>query len=98
MAIQRHAYRAANGQQRPIKRIAATRAGRGSPAGIALESTIGALKSQVRAQGALLACDVALHPARCVDAKLELDPLFSSMVYLFFLPQAERGIAMNAEW
>ena len=85
-------------QQRPIKRIAATRAGRGSPAGIALESTIGALKSQVRAEVTLLACDVALHPGRCVDTKLELGPLFSSMMYFFFLPQAERGIAMNAEW
>ena len=61
-------------QQRPIKRIAATRAGRGSPAGIALESTIGALKSQVRAHVALLAYDVALHPGRCVNAKLELGP------------------------
>ena len=71
-------------QQRPIKRIAATRAGRASPAGIALESTIGALKSQVRAEVTLLACDVALHPGRCVDAKLELGPLFSSMVYFFF--------------
>lgn len=48
------------------------------------KALIGALKSQVRAQGALRACYVALYPARSVDAKLELGPLFSPMVYFFF--------------